>query len=75
MTADSSGTWQRSTRHGRSVSGYFFDELKDYVGFVKRMQKGAQDVVAAVKLNNADQARAGMGEITQACSECHELYR
>lgn len=46
-----------------------------YLGFSKRLRQGALDIVAGVKLNNYDQARAAAGEISKACSECHEQYR
>ncbi|MCO6459713.1 MAG: hypothetical protein J5I93_30850, partial [Pirellulaceae bacterium] len=47
----------------------------EYRGFAERMKKAALDTVAAVKLSNADQGRMAVGEMTQACSACHELYR
>lgn len=48
---------------------------EDYDNFVKQMKQGALDVVSAVKLKNAEQARLAVGKITQACSECHEIYQ
>lgn len=53
------------------------DEAEDetYAGFANLMKRSALDVVAAVKSNNADQARAATGEIAKACSDCHDNYR
>ena len=48
---------------------------EDYAVFAKQMTRGALDVVAAVKLNDADQARKATGEIAKACAGCHENYR
>lgn len=47
----------------------------EYVALVDRMKQAAQDVVSAVKLNNAEQARLAVGEISQSCSACHDAYR
>jgi hypothetical protein len=46
-----------------------------YVGFANLMKRSALDVVAAVKSNNAEQARRATGEIAKACSDCHDNYR
>lgn len=46
-----------------------------YIGFSKKLRQGALDIVAGTKLNNYDQVRAAAGEISKACSECHEQYR
>lgn len=46
-----------------------------YAGFAERMKRQARNIVDAVRLNNADQARQAVGEISKACSECHESYR
>lgn len=46
-----------------------------YVGFANLMKRNALDVVAAVKSNNAEQARKATGEIAKACSDCHDNYR
>jgi hypothetical protein len=48
---------------------------EDYAGFTKLMKKHALDVVAAVKLNNHEQARKATGEIAKACSDCHDNWR
>jgi hypothetical protein len=46
-----------------------------YAGFAQQMRDAARDVIDAVKLENADAARKAVGEISKACSECHENYR
>ncbi|MCA9120267.1 MAG: cytochrome c [Planctomycetaceae bacterium] len=46
-----------------------------YAGFANLMKQSALDVVAAVKSNNAEQARKATGEIAKACSDCHDNYR
>ena len=46
-----------------------------YAGFANLMKRSALDVVAAVKSNNAEQARTATGEIAKACSDCHDNYR
>jgi Cytochrome C' len=55
--------------------GTEYGDDDEYVAFAKMMQKGALDVVAAVKSNNADQARKATGEIAKACADCHDGYR
>ena len=47
----------------------------DYVAYARLMKTSALDVVAAVKLNNDEQARKATGEIAKACSDCHDNYR
>lgn len=46
-----------------------------YAGFANLMKNSALDIVAAVKSNNAEQARKATGEIAKACSDCHDNYR
>lgn len=46
-----------------------------YAEFADLMKTSALDVVAAVKSNNAEQARKAAGEIAKACSDCHDNYR
>ncbi len=58
------------TREGMDDAG---DE--DYDEFAKRMKASAQEIAAAVKLNNYDQARKHAGEIRKSCDACHEVYR
>jgi len=48
---------------------------EEYAAFCARMKGGALQVVEAVKLNDQAKARAAVGEINKACSECHEAYR
>ena len=48
---------------------------EDYAGYAQRMKKAAQEIVDAVKLNNSEAARKAAGEISKACTECHEGYR
>lgn len=50
-------------------------EDETYAEFANLMKRSALDIVAAVKSNNADQARAATGEIAKACSDCHDNYR
>lgn len=46
-----------------------------YAGFANLMKRSALDVVAAAKSNNAEQARKAAGEISKACSDCHDNFR
>jgi hypothetical protein len=48
---------------------------EEYESFLAQMKKGAIDAIAAVKLNNAEQARLAVGEMRKSCDACHELYR
>lgn len=48
---------------------------ESYAGFAKLMKRSALDVVAAAKSNNAEQARKAAGEISKACSDCHDSFR
>jgi cytochrome c556 len=48
---------------------------EDYQAFCRRIQQAAADIVKAVELGNAADARKATGEISKSCSECHELYR
>lgn len=50
-------------------------DAADYRGFCESLKKGARDVADAVKLDNADAARAAMGVVIKACDQCHEGYR
>ena len=47
----------------------------DYADFSKRMKAGALKIIDGIQLNNYDNARAGAGEISNSCTECHEFYR
>jgi len=48
---------------------------EDYAGYAQRMKKASLEIVDAVKLNNDEAARKAVGEISKACTECHEGYR
>jgi len=48
---------------------------EQYAKFAALMRTNARQVVDALKLNNADQARQAVGEIAKACSDCHDNYR
>lgn len=55
--------------------GFEFWDDDDYVGYCDELQRGALNIVDAVKLNNYDAARQAAGEISKACAACHEGYR
>ena len=48
---------------------------EDYAAYAQRMKKAAQDISDAAKLNNHEAARKAAGEISKACTECHDGYR
>lgn len=48
---------------------------EDYASYAERMKKASRDIVDAVKLSNHEAARKAVGEISKACTECHEGYR
>ncbi len=48
---------------------------EDYAEFAKKMFKAGRDTVEGVKLNDYERARKAVGAASQACDECHELYR
>jgi hypothetical protein len=50
-------------------------EDEDYGDFAKRMKAGALKIVDGIELDNYENVRAGAGEISKSCTECHELYR
>lgn len=47
----------------------------EYKGFAIQMKTAALEIVDAAKLDNYDKARAAVGNISQACSKCHEAFR
>ena len=47
----------------------------EYKGFAIQMKTAALEIVDAAKLDNYDKARAAVGNISQACSKCHEGFR
>lgn len=48
---------------------------KEYVNLCKAMMEQAQQVVLAVKTDNADMARQSASKLLQSCNTCHEVYR
>jgi hypothetical protein len=47
----------------------------EYTQHCDHMKQAALEIVGAIKENNQDQAAKAAGQIGQACSQCHELYR
>ncbi len=47
----------------------------EYKGFCDMLKKAALEVVDAVKLNNEEGARQGVGKISKSCADCHDKYR
>ena len=47
----------------------------DYRAHCESMLSASLDVVQAVKTSNADMARQAVGQMSQACSKCHDAYR
>ena len=48
---------------------------KEYVNLSKAMMEQAQQVVLAVKTDNADLARQGAAKLLQSCNTCHETFK
>jgi hypothetical protein len=46
-----------------------------YVDDARRLHRAALDMADGVRQNNYDQLRQAAGEVTKACSQCHEGYR
>ncbi|MBA2115687.1 cytochrome c [Bremerella alba] len=61
--------------HAMQKEGFEYYDDEDYIGYCQQMQEAALKVVKAVKENNADAARTAAGEVSQACTLCHESYR
>lgn len=61
--------------HAMQKEGFEYYDDEDYVTYSQQMQDAALKVVKAVKENNADAARTAAGEVSQACTLCHESYR
>jgi cytochrome c556 len=55
--------------------GFDLADDKDYQGHLAKLKKGARDLADAVRLNNADAARAAAGLISQSCTQCHSQFR
>ncbi len=56
-------------------NGYEFADDETYRQYARSMQGQAIAVRDAVRTKSYDQARAAVGEIGKACSNCHEGYR
>ncbi|HTN74845.1 MAG TPA: hypothetical protein VL096_06340 [Pirellulaceae bacterium] len=71
--------------HEAQLSAAFAEILKkegmedgddgDYAAFCDRLKKACLDIVDAAKRDDYDKARAAVGEIDKACTECHQGYR
>ncbi len=48
---------------------------EEYAALSRRMQAAAVDLVGAVKMTAPERARLAVGQVSQACADCHELYR
>ncbi len=46
----------------------------DYISEAKKLQNGALDVIAGVKQSDFAKATAGIGQMGQACTICHETW-
>lgn len=46
-----------------------------YVDYARQLERAALDSAAGVRQNNYNQLRQAAGEVTKACSQCHEGYR
>lgn len=55
--------------------GFEYYDDEDYLGYAKQMRDAAHEISEAAKLDNYDKARAASGNISKACSTCHEGYR
>ncbi len=47
----------------------------DYAALSHAMGQSARSVVGAIERQDFEAVRAGVGEITQSCANCHEQYR
>ena len=56
-------------------NGYEFADDETYRQYAQSMKTQAITVRDAVRTKSYDQARAAVGEIGKACSNCHEGYR
>ncbi len=48
---------------------------EEYAGFSRKLRDAASDFSRAAEQDNYEAARRALGQIGQACSECHENYR
>jgi hypothetical protein len=87
MTANENAFKENSEdilRYGELMAAYSALLLKegmpdaddsDYRVHNEKMLAASLDVIQAVKSSNADMARQAVGQMSQACSACHETYR
>ena len=47
----------------------------EYAAYCQRIKEAAQKIIHSVRIENYPTAREAAGEMSKACSECHELYR
>ena len=47
----------------------------DYAEFCNAMKDAAREIIDATKLGNVEPASSAVGNISQACDDCHEIYR
>jgi len=55
--------------------GFEYADDDTYLGYARQMRDGAKIVAEAAKNKNYEQARKASGDISKACSSCHEGYR
>ncbi len=55
--------------------GFEFWDDDDYLAFAKQMRDAAVGIVEGVKQNDYEKARKAAGDVSKACTECHESYR
>ncbi len=55
--------------------GYEYADDETYLGYAKQMRDAGKIVAEAARSKNYDQARKASGDISKACSSCHEGYR
>ena len=55
--------------------GFEYWDDETYLEYAKAMRDGAVEISEAVKTNSYDKANTASGNISKACSECHEGYR
>jgi len=48
---------------------------EEYDGFCDAMTGAAQSLAEAIKASSYEKAASAVGQISQACSSCHEMYR
>ncbi len=55
--------------------GYEYADDDTYLGYAKQMRDAGKTVAEAARNKNYDGARKASGDISKACSSCHEGYR